>query len=797
MVAQMKMEYLRLRKEILEKRFSNLNSMQREAVFHTEGPLLILAGAGSGKTTVLVHRIANLIAFGNAYYSDYVPEGLSDEDIELLKDYKNGDSELIEQVERLLSVNPASPWEILAITFTNKAAGELKQRLEKMLGTRGNDVWASTFHSFCARILRRHADLLGFSKSFTIYDTDDSRRLMKEVQKVLNIDEKIISHRSMLSEISRAKDKMQGPEEFEILAGSNYRLKKTAEAYALYQRNLKEANAMDFDDLIYNTVRLFEKHKDVLEFYQNKFRYILVDEYQDTNHSQYRLISLLAKKHRNLCVVGDDDQSIYKFRGATIENILSFEDHFNDAKVIRLEQNYRSTQSILDAANNIISNNTARKGKNLWTQNHRGDKITLYSALNGDDEAANIASTILDSVASGRRYSHHAVLYRINAQSNAIETSLIKNGIPYRIIGGHRFYDYKEIKDVIAYLSVINNPNDNIRLLRIINEPKRAIGEATINTISSIAEGLGTSYFEVVETADHYESLSRAANKLLQFAELINELIDLSGKVSLHELYQTMLNKTGYMEMLEAQGKEGEERIENLNEFASTILKYEAENSEPTLSGLLEEISLLSDIDNYDENTDSVVLMTIHSAKGLEFPIVFLPGLEEGVFPSHQSLFDPEQVEEERRLMYVAVTRAKEKLIISNARSRLLLGFTSYNKPSRFVGEIPPELIEEIESREERYFSGTTAKKSTSFERSAAAVSATKVGISNQAESAKTTYKIGDVVFHKVFGTGSILSAKPMGNDTLLEVAFDKVGTKKLMSNFAPLTLINSNERKS
>lgn len=781
----MNTEFLNLRKEILEKRFSNLNKMQREAVFHTEGPLLILAGAGSGKTTVLVNRIANIITFGNAYNSDYVLHGLSNDDLKLLKDYKNVNSDLAKQAEKLLAVNPAAPWQILAITFTNKAAGELKQRLEDVLGERGNDIWASTFHSCCARILRMNADRIGFSRSFTIYDTDDSRRLMKEVQKTLNIDDKTVPHRTILSEISRAKDSMQSPKDFELLAGSNFRLKKIAEAYALYQHQLKEANAMDFDDLLYHTVRLFEKHRDVLEYYQNKFRYILVDEYQDTNHSQYRLISLLAEKHRNLCVVGDDDQSIYKFRGATIENILNFEDQYKEARVIRLEQNYRSTQNILNAANNIISNNTARKGKMLWTNNQKGEKITLYTALNGDDEAASIANTILDNVARGKTYSSHAVLYRLNAQSNAIETALIKNGIPYRIIGGHRFYDYKEIKDIVAYLSVVNNPNDNIRLMRIINEPKRAIGEATVNTVSSIAEGLGVSFFEVVETAGQYEGLSRAASKLMQFSALINELIALSEKVSLYELYQTLLDKTGYMDMLKAQGREGEGRIENLNEFASTILKYEAENSEATLSGLLEEISLLSDIDNYDENSDSVVLMTIHSAKGLEFPVVFLPGLEEGVFPSHQSMFEQDEVEEERRLMYVAVTRAKERLIISNARSRILLGYSSFNKPSRFLSEIPSELLDKVDSKEERYI--PSAKKAASYGRTISAVSATNVGIGSHSEAVNTTYKAGDTVFHKVFGKGLVLSVKPMGNDTLVEVAFDKVGTKKLMSNFAPL----------
>ena len=635
----------------MQEKLKKMNPRQLEAVLHTEGPLLILAGAGSGKTTVLINRIAYII-----------------------------DQSL------------AKPWQILAITFTNKAAGELKERLTAMLGDTGGDVWAATFHSTCARILRRDGDRIGYSSHFTVYDTDDSKRLVKDCQKALNIDDKMISHKSILSEISHAKDSMLSPADYQAAAGSDFRLAKIGAVYELYQKRLREADAMDFDDLLGNTVELFRQCPDVLEYYQNRFRYIMVDEYQDTNQVQYEFVRLLAGKSKNLCVVGDDDQSIYKFRGATIENIMSFEKSYPNAKVIRLEQNYRSTKNILNAANAVISNNEERKGKTLWTENPEGDKIQIHTSSNEQDEAGFVATTILEQVAKGRKYSDFAVLYRMNSQSNILEKVFVKSGIPYRIIGGHRFYERREIRDMIAYLSVINNPSDEIRLRRIVNQPKRSIGDKTIATASEIAGALGESLLEVLGRADEFDSLRRASVKLKAFYDMMQELIDANDdeSVSLHELYELILEKTGYIEALRGEKEEAETRIENINELASNLLKFQEENGEEaTLSAFLEEVSLMTDIDNYDETADTVVMMTMHSAKGLEFPVVFLPGFEEGIFPGLQAIYDPNEIQEERRLCYVAITRAKESLYLLNADSRMLFGSTSRNRPSRFSLEIP------------------------------------------------------------------------------------------------------------
>ena len=645
----------------MQEKLKKMNPRQLEAVLHTEGPLLILAGAGSGKTTVLINRIAYII-----------------------------DQSL------------AKPWQILAITFTNKAAGELKERLTAMLGDTGGDVWAATFHSTCARILRRDGDRIGYSSHFTVYDTDDSKRLVKDCQKALNIDDKMISHKSILSEISHAKDSMLSPADYQAAAGSDFRLAKIGAVYELYQKRLREADAMDFDDLLGNTVELFRQCPDVLEYYQNRFRYIMVDEYQDTNQVQYEFVRLLAGKSKNLCVVGDDDQSIYKFRGATIENIMSFEKSYPNAKVIRLEQNYRSTKNILNAANAVISNNEERKGKTLWTENPEGDKIQIHTSSNEQEEADFVATTILEQVAKGRKYSDFAVLYRMNSQSNILEKVFVKSGIPYRIIGGHRFYERREIRDMIAYLSVINNPSDEIRLRRIVNQPKRSIGDKTIATASEIAGALGESLLEVLGRADEFDSLRRASVKLKAFYDMMQELIDANDdeSVSLHELYELILEKTGYIEALRGEKEEAETRIENINELASNLLKFQEENGEEaTLSAFLEEVSLMTDIDNYDETADTVVMMTMHSAKGLEFPVVFLPGFEEGIFPGLQAIYDPNEIQEERRLCYVAITRAKESLYLLNADSRMLFGSTSRNRPSRFSLEIPLDLINKTRSR--------------------------------------------------------------------------------------------------
>lgn len=779
-----------LRRKVLEKEFSRMNDKQKEAVFHTEGPLLILAGAGSGKTTVLVNRMANLIRYGKAYHSDW-ESGLSEEDIPVLEGVLEG-APLSEELKRRMAVDACRPWQILAITFTNKAAGELKERLVTLLGDEGGEIWASTFHSTCARILRQYGERIGYSAHFTIYDTDDSKRLMKECQNTLGIEDKVLPAKAILSAVSRAKDSLISPQEFMETAGRDVRLSTIGKAYEMYQRRLREADAMDFDDLIVSTVELFRQCPDVLEYFQNKFRYIMVDEYQDTNHAQYVLIKLLAQKRQNLCVVGDDDQSIYKFRGATIENIMSFEKSFPNASLIRLEQNYRSTQNILDAANAVISNNTERKGKTLWTENGAGEKIILHTALNESDEADQIATKILDGVAKGRKYSDFAILYRMNTQSNALEKNFVKSGIPYRIIGGLRFYERREIRDMIAYLSVVNNPSDDVRLRRIINVPKRAIGEKTVSQAAAIAEGIGESLFEVLCHADEFEPLRRSAAKLQQFAQMIREFMDAAEKDTLEGLYHTILEKTGYIESLrENSNEDPQDRIDNINELASSLVKYQEENGEDTtLSGFLEEVSLMTDIDNYDGSTDAVVMMTMHSAKGLEFPCVFLPGFEDGIFPGIQAIYNPDEIEEERRLAYVAITRAKEELMILNADSRIIFGSTTRNKLSRFAKEIPQELTEKTRSNGwKKAGEDIQLFPSRKDARNASIQAARSFGPAFAAQEKKPagTYRPSDRVRHKTFGEGMIVGAVPMGSDTLLEIAFEKVGTKKLMANFARL----------
>ena len=792
----LKDEFLELRRRIIAKDFERMNDRQQEAIYAVNGPLLLLAGAGSGKTTVLVNRIANLIKYGNAYSSDYSEFEPSESDVQLMRRYLDDPQTDLFEVYDLLTVNAPAPWEILAITFTNKAASELKSRLAAKLGDAANDIWASTFHSCCARILRRHADLIGYTNRFTIYDTDDSKRVMKEAQRLLDINDKMLSHKTILKEISRAKDQLIPPDEFLSRAGGDVRLKAIGEAYKCYQKLLKNADAMDFDDMIFRTVELLQQNDEVRNYYQNKFKYILVDEYQDTNHAQYVLTSLLAEKYRNICVVGDDDQSIYKFRGATIQNILSFEERYPDAKTIRLEQNYRSTQTILDAANAVIANNSRRKGKNLWTANGKGNKITVNTSYDEREEARFVADTIMKDVAAGRKMSDHAVLYRMNAQSSTIENAFVRAGIPYRIIGGLRFYERKEIKDALAYLTLINNTADNVRLRRIINEPKRGIGDTTLNNASEIAAGLGVSMFEVVSNADSYPSLSRAASKLLQFSDMIKELIEAAQELKPHELLEKTLNLTGYYQFLDIDKDSAQDRKENLNELKANLMRYEEESDEPTLNGFLEEIALMTDIDNYNADSDTVVMMTLHSAKGLEFPIVFIIGMEDGVFPGNQSTYSPDDMEEERRLAYVGITRAKQELYLTNTRMRLMFGSTTHNPPSRFLGEIPAELTGKT---------GVTAY--SSFKRSAEEEPFRDFGedftsgkpirrgftpqSTKRAQPASTaateSYKIGDTVVHKAFGQGVILSAKLMGNDTLLEIAFEKTGTKKLMANFAKL----------
>lgn len=796
LMSDLKQRYLTAKKNILEREFSRMNDMQRFAVFHIKGPLLILAGAGSGKTTVLVNRIANMIRYGDGYTTEVLPNGLTEDEVTFLEGFAQGglaeksDADK-QRAAELISHWPPKPWRIMAITFTNKAAGELKDRLTAMLGEEnGGAIWASTFHSTCARMLRRYGERLGYSDKFTIYDTDDSKRMMKDVMSYLRIDDKVLPAKTILSEISRAKEQLLDPKAYAAKAGSDFRLKKVADCYALYQKRLNDADAMDFDDLLFQTVRLFQSNPDVLEYYQNRFEYIMIDEYQDTNHAQYLFAKMLSEKSGNLCVVGDDDQSIYKFRGATIENILSFEKTFPNAEVIRLEQNYRSTQNILDAANAVIQNNTERKGKNLWTANGDGDKIVHYHAQSESDEANFIAKTVENNVAAGGlHYGDHAVLYRMNAQSNAIENYFMRAGIPYRVIGGHRFYERKEIKDMLAYLCVIANPADEIRLKRIINEPKRGIGDKTIQTASEIAAELGLSMFEVIREADNYQALSRGAAKLKAFAKMIEDFIDLSGEVKLNKLLESILQKTGYLTALRMTDEKAEDRIENINELASNLLKYQQEHGDATdLGEFLEEVALIADIDNLDSDSDAVVMMTMHSAKGLEFPAVFLPGMEEGIFPGMQSILNPSEIEEERRLAYVGITRAKQKLYIINSDSRMLFGNSHRNRLSRFVEEIPETLVEEIRPESKRTAVQSPAPKPQ--RKHIADMQLAGEAQQKLSHAKAAAFTPGERVKHKVFKEGTIVKVTPMGNDALLEIDFDSKGLKKVMANYAGLVKI-------
>lgn len=776
------MTYTELKQKALEKYFGRMNERQREAVFSVSGPVLVLAGAGSGKTTVIVNRIANMINFGNAYY-DTAYQG-SDDDCRVLEEYLNGADVGPDTLRDAISVSPIKPWNILAITFTNKAAGELKERLSAMLGEDALDIQAATFHSACVRILRRDIERLGYQSSFTIYDSDDSQRVVKSCMNDLGISEKQFPPRSVLSEIGFAKDKLMTPEEYEENAGADYRKTVIAKIYREYQKRLFASNAVDFDDIIVLTVKILAEYPDALEYYQNRYKYIMVDEYQDTNHAQFRLVSLLSAKHNNLCVVGDDDQSIYKFRGATIENILSFEKQFAGSKVIRLEQNYRSTQNILDAANSVIKNNSERKSKNLWTDSGEGDKIYWFKAKDERDEAAFVASKVLESVRDGGKYSDNAVLYRMNAQSNTIEQAFVKSGIPYRVFGGMRFYDRKEIKDLTSYLAVINNENDLLRFRRIINEPKRGIGDSTLGVIMDITTDLGLSPVEVMKNAGDYPMLSKKSGALKSTAKMFEELKTASEEMPLDEFFDLMLEKTGYLDYMKSLGDEGLTRIENIEELKSTINTYIDESEEPSLSEFLEEISLYTDLDKMDSDTDAVVLMTVHSAKGLEFNNVFAVGMEDGIFPSGRCFGSDEEIEEERRLAYVAITRAKKHLYLSSSAQRMLFGSTQRNVTSRFIKEIDKNLIE----KHDNTIIANTDKPPVSKVNS---ISLQQQLASNKAAKSKSAsgadYAVGERVKHNIFGEGTILSVRKMANDAMLEIAFEKVGTKKIMANFAKI----------
>ena len=795
---QEELRFCKARRAAIELEFGNLNPEQRKAALATEGPLLLLAGAGSGKTTVLIHRIANLMKYGRGADSDEVPAWVTPEDLAFLEDYvAHPDPEKKGEQERLCRLDPAVPWSILAITFTNKAAGELKERLERMLGPAANDVWASTFHSACVRILRRDIDRLGFTSSFTIYDTADSERVIKDIVKDFNLDDKTFSARTVLGYLSRAKDAMQSGADYlaQCEKAGDFRLVKIAKIYVEYERRLKEANALDFDDIILDTVRLLQQFEEVRTYYQKKFRYVLIDEYQDTNNLQYLLASTLAGGYENICVVGDDDQSIYRFRGATIENILSFENQYKGARVIRLEQNYRSTKNILEASNAVIKNNEGRKGKELWTQHEEGDKVQCYTAMNEHDEAQYVAAQILAGFSAGRSWKDHAVLYRMNAQSNQIEQAFKRNGIPYRIIGGIRFFDRAEVKDMLAYLSAVNNPGDDLRLSRIINNPPRGIGATTVDRAQTIAQAEGRSLWDVISHARDWPELQKAAPKLGQFTELMDDLRKLSRELPLPEFYEEVVERTGYAVMLEQKKTiEDRTRLENVKELATSIQNY-LDNAveEPSLSGFLDEIALYTDIDSHDPSEDCAVMMTMHSAKGLEFPVVFVVGVEEGIFPGIRAIGEPEEMEEERRLCYVAMTRAKEKLYMTCASQRMLFGRTNSNRPSRFLGEIPPELVEKSgrlpygERGEGERPARKTAPVRRTFDpgfslgHSAPAPAASAAPAAGQAAPTGGGFRMGDTVRHKAFGQGLITKVTPMGGDALVEIAFDSVGTKKLM----------------
>ena len=775
-------ECIALKQQAFRKYFHSLNEQQQQAVFSVNGPVLVLAGAGSGKTTAIISRIVNMIYFGDGYAQadGYLPE----EDAVWLQAYIDGkEPEDVERLREILAIAPIRPWNILAITFTNKAAGEMRARLASTLGEElASSVHASTFHSACVQILRRSIERLGYGSDFAIYDADDSRKLMKSCLADCNVSEKQFPPRGIVQEISNAKDAMISPEEMWEDAGEDYRKQTVARLYAAYQRHLRESNALDFDDIIYLTVELFRRFPEELAKYQYRFPYVLVDEYQDTNHAQYQLISLLTHASGNLFVVGDDDQSIYRFRGATIENILGFEEEFPDCTVIRLEQNYRSTQNILDAANSVIANNTGRKSKHLWTNAGAGEKITWYRAADESDESAYVSDTILKQVKAGEKYSDHAILYRMNAQSNMLERALVHKGIPYRIYGGTRFYDRKEIKDILAYMSIVENPNDRVRFERIVNEPKRGIGNATLALLLQISQDLHLSPLEVLQNVEQYPALSKKKTALKKFAELWEELITAEREQPLEQFLDTILEKTGYHGMLESMGEEGAFRLENIEELKTSILTYQNEAEETSLGGFLEEISLYTDVDKYEPDQDTVMLMTVHSAKGLEFRNVFLVGMEQGVFPGNRSLSTPQDLEEERRLAYVALTRAKEKLTLTTAASRMLFGMTMRNPPSQFLEEIDKSLLEEKTSRRQskRGIPAGNAESVQSISLLQQQMAASKKRV-YQAQPKE--FHVGERVRHAVFGDGTVLSITKMANDAMLEVGFDQVGTKRLMAS--------------
>ena len=810
---ELEKRFITARRKAIELNYQHLNPMQREGILTTEGPLLLLAGAGSGKTTVLINRVANLLRYGRGSDTEEIPMPISEDEVEFLEQYvQDPQPEMRPLMQYLCAVQPARPWEVLAITFTSKAAGELKERLERMLGEEARDVWAATFHAACVRILRRDIDKLGYDRNFTIYDTDDSKRVLKDIIKELDLEEKTFPPRELLGVISNAKGEMQSPEDFCQLweQRGDWRKIRIGKVYKLYNKRLREANALDFDDIILHTVTLLQSDKDTREYYQNKFRYVLIDEYQDTNHLQFLLAGLLTGSHGNICVVGDDDQSIYRFRGADITNILSFEQRYKNARTIRLEQNYRSTQNILDAANAVIRNNEGRKGKTLWTQNGAGDPVTVKTCYNESDEANFVVGDIMTAYNRGANWRDNAILYRMNAQSNALEYAFKRNGVPYKIVGGVKFFDRSEVKDMLAYLCVICNPADDLRLRRIINVPARKIGGASLEKARALAATEGKSLFEIVCAAREYPELKSAAGRMAEFGQLIMELRTLCDNLELVEFYGRVCEMTGYVQMLqEKNDMESRGRLENVQELASSISAFlENGPDDPSLAGFLNEVALYTDLDGQSDSDNCVTLMTMHCAKGLEFDRVYVTGMDEGVFPGNRAMGEQEEMEEERRLCYVAMTRAKKSLTMTHVRQRMLFGQTEPKMPSRFLEEIPEKNMQWIAKPEPRrevrweddWSGGWSAvprgmyrdyeskyqQKPESVQR---AVSAAR-----RAPSATSAplmqLKAGEQVRHSAFGEGMVLSVRPMGGDALLEVAFDKVGTKKLMLKAAGAHLI-------
>ena len=808
-------KYLSAKRALFDKVYgARLNPEQCRAVFTINGPVLVLAGAGSGKTTVLVNRIAYLIKYGNAYFSDYVPEGLVPEAAEILEDAISMSTEEIEEILPQFVDNPPAPWSVLAITFTNKAAGEIKERLNRTFGDEAvaGSIWSGTFHSVCLRILRRHADRLGYREGFSIYDTDDKKRMLTLCMKELAIDEKRLAVKAVANAISMAKDELKTPDDIEV--SRDPRSRDIIAIYKLYQKKLMEYNALDFDDIIMKTVELLENDSEVRAFYQNKFKYVLVDEYQDTNYAQFVLTTILSDKYRNIMVVGDDDQSIYKFRGATIENILNFDTTYPDATVIKLEQNYRSTGNILEAANAVIKNNSARRDKKLWCAGGAGEKIILHESQNQNDEGRYIIDRITNGIKrDGRKYSDFAVLYRINALGRSLQTSFAKSGVPYRVVGDMGFYDRKEVKDMMAYLSVLVSPYDNLRLKRIINEPKRKIGQATVDAIEEIASVNSIPMYDVVKNAEQYTALAKSVDKLKSFSKIIEKVRE--EKTIPSEMITALFEESGYKDMLVSEGFEGEGKIENVEEFISAAVEYETRCAdsgiEATATGFLEEISLVADVDKYDETADAVVLMTVHAAKGLEFPVVFIAGMEDGIFPSQQNIGEEDEMSEERRLAYVAITRAKQMLYITHASERMMYGKTTYNQLSRFVkDEMPKSLIFEDSPRrrekptfggyhygegQQSFYRGggsnSTAQRTRNDEfaefRRPVEISTPKREKAGAAEYGITKFESGTRVRHDMFGEGTVISSRDMGGDVLYEVKFDNGQTKKLMATFAKL----------